>query len=230
MTIQKNPYGGKKIRIYEHGAQEPAKSLGPPIHPKDWLEKREIYYEKLLGKISNKFAHDKTLTQPHIDIYEIPPDDARGRKFSTIITSGMSDLIQTLPKEIKTEECGRAEILWYMHNPERWMFNFLLILAKLPFQYKSYFWYFHTLENYFPDKYPGSSLKHIIFLPPIYEDESFRKSLILDGTPVNFLWLFPITQEEMEYKLKNGATAFQKLVLDADIDILVFDPYRKCLV
>lgn len=108
-------------------------------HPHDWLNKREKHYRKFLGKTSGKVFHDTTLTSPHIDIYEVPPDPKTGRDFYTLITSGMSNLLQTLPKTVTPEEAGRAEILWYVKEPETWMYDFLLVIAKAPFEIGSFF-------------------------------------------------------------------------------------------
>lgn len=72
----------------------------------------------------------------------------------------MSDILQTLPKGLKEKEAGRIEVLWYVNSAETWMYDFLVALAKMPFQYKSYYWRFHTLENGFPNPLPDSLYKH----------------------------------------------------------------------
>lgn len=218
-----------RLRIFNYGEIKKNEVYGPPIHPKDWMEKREKHYEKFLGKISDKVLHDNTNSLPHIDVYEILPDKKRGRDFSTIITSGMSNAIQTLPKELSEKDGGRFEILWYVKNPEIWMFDFLIPLAKVPFQYKSFYWYFHTIENGFPAKYKKSKLNHITFLPPVFEEKDFKEGLILDKIPVHFLWLVPISKEEMTYKLGNGQEAMARLIAEKNLP-RIFDPYRKSMI
>lgn len=51
----------------------------------------------------------------------------------------------------------------------------------------------------------------------------------MDNIPVNFLQLFPVTEEEMRYKLGHGPDAMIELLLEKDPPI-VFDPYRESMV
>jgi len=197
-----------------------------PNDAKVHFQLRELHYKKFLGKPSDEIQHDITGTILHID-------EKRDRDFSTIITSGMSSMVQTLPKTLSEKDAGRIELMWYVRNPEPWMFHFLIPLAKYPFIYKTFFWNLTTFENadgsLFPNPFLDSKLQHIIFLPPVFEEKGFREGPVLDKIPVHFLWVFPITYEEMKYKLEKGSDAFADLIAEKEPP-RVFDPYRKSMV
>jgi len=204
-----------------------------------WFQLRELHYERFLGKSSGEIQHDITDTIPHIDVYEFLPDEKRGRDFSTIITSGMSSVVQRLPKTLSEKDAGRIELMWYVRKPQLWMFHCPIYLAKYPYHNKTFFWNLTTFENsdgsWFPNTFPDSKLQHIIFLPPVFEEKGFREGPVLREVwgermiPVHFLWLFPITYEEMKYKREKGSDAFADLIAEKEPP-RVFDPYRKSMV
>lgn len=216
------------MKLFNYNKLKEKKLFGHPTHPNDWLQKRERHYGKFLGRLDNTLFHDTTLTAPHIDIYTILPNKKEGRNFHTLITSGMSDLIQSLPKGVDKAKMGRIELIWYVDKIEPWMFDFMLKLAKTPFEYKTFFWYFHTLENSFPSIYNKSKLNHLMLIPN-FESKDFNEGLTLNREKVNFLLIYPITREEIAYKIENGSEAMKSVLLNSDINP-VFNPYRKSLI
>ncbi len=66
--------------------------------------------------------------------------------------------------------------------------------------------------------YPELSMKHIYFTEPfLWQDE--LEHLKLDSKKVTFLLCLPISEEELQYKLKYGDEALETLFEDNEIDV-----------
>jgi len=66
-------------------------------------------------------------------------------------------------------------------------------------------------------------------LLPNCESTEFNDNLILDGINVEFLLIYPVTLEEMNYRREKGIESIGELLLNSDVGA-PFDPYRKSLV
>jgi hypothetical protein len=74
---------------------------------------------------------------------------------------------------------------------------------------------------------PGSRCTHgLISLP--YLDGPDLEILSVDGKTVRFLWLIPITKEEVEFKKKNGLEALEARLEEANF--AYGDPKRPSVV
>ncbi len=217
------------MKLFDYGKRKKIDIITPPIHPKNWMEQREKFFEKYLGKLDDKICHDNSIRAPHIDVYTVLPDPKNGRNYYTLITNGMSDLIMQVPTKDNKEISAKFELMFKAEKIEPWMYDLLISLAKMPFTYNSYFSYFHTLENGLQSLHKKSSLKHIILLPPLFENERFNKKLVIENIPVRFLLLFPITKEEMDYKLNAGSDKFIDL-MDKKQPSLIFNINRKSMI
>jgi hypothetical protein len=227
----------KKSELSEVYYKDPNSSediyVVPGTHPSDWNERRETHYGKFLGSLDEQVLHDRTNTIPHIDIYRTSSETARSNGYSALITSGMSDISQFLPAKLKDKkkEYGKIEIMWYVKNPEKWMYDIMLPIAKTPYISKSFYWYGHTLENAF-----NSSCNTVftdVVLSPNMRDPAFNQELVLDGIPVVILAMVPITRKEMQFIMKQGFSNFLDLALAQnreDEEFLLYDGHRKPLV
>ena len=60
--------------------------------------------------------------------------------------------------------------------------------------------------------FPGSQLTAVLFIQTIVSsDNNLADQLVLEGDPVHFLWVVPITAAELEYKLEHGTDALLDL-------------------
>ena len=195
-------------------------------HPDGYLEARERHYERFFGPMTQKIMHSTDVKPVHIDIYQFEP--IKDRSHWTLITSGMSNERQIEPKDCQEYMSPRAEILMYVPEPQGWMFNVLKGLAEMPFEDNTYLHWWHTVPNGMPMTAKPSLLTSYFFLPPYFEPEGFT-DLELDGDPIDFLWMVPITEAEREYAVKHGSQELEKIFEEAEM-LPVLDESRQSLV
>lgn len=83
--------------------------------------------------------------------------------------------------------------------------------------------FMRIIEMYFET----SEMKHIMFISPfLWQDK--LKPLKLETKTVHWLFCIPISDKELEYKMKNGASALEDIFQEKDIDI--FDINRKSAI
>ena len=75
--------------------------------------------------------------------------------------------------------------------------------------------------------YAGSQCEYgLVSLP--YLDGPSLEWLKLDSINVQFLWLIPITKEEIQYKKENGLESLEKLFEDTSFNYI--NPFRESAV
>lgn len=191
-----------------------------------YLEVREAHYAKYFGPIKKPVMHSTDVKPVHIDIYQFPP---RGdRRHWTLITGGMSDRAQYVPRNAPKYISRRAEIMMYVRRPAGWMFSVLKGLAEMPFVDKTFLHWFHTVPNGMPMTPKPSLLTSFFFLPPYFEPEGFD-SLKVGRNKVDILLLIPITEAERKYAIKRGSAALKRLMAKKNLDPVV-NERRKSLV
>lgn len=83
--------------------------------------------------------------------------------------------------------------------------------------------FMRIIEMYFET----SEMKHIMFISPfLWQDK--LKPLKLETKTVHWLLCIPISDKELEYKMKNGASSLEDIFQEKDIDI--FDINRKSVI
>lgn len=190
------------------------------------MKAREAHYAAHFGPINQPVMHSKDRQDPQIDVYQFEPTEER--PYWTLITGGMSDDRQPALVDIKEDVAPRAEIMLYVHEPQQWMFHVLKSLAELPFESGSFLHWHHTVPSRVSMTGRESLLTSFFFLPPYFESDEFD-SLKIDGDRVNILWLVPITDAEREFAVANGPEALEGLMVENELDPVVFEP-RESLV
>lgn len=155
-----------------------------------------------------------------LDVLCIAPKP--GRPYWTLVSCGMSDrpmetpsgekgfvrleLVLCLPADWKISPEAFKDEIWY------WPFRLLKNLARFPHLYKTWFGHGHTIPH--GGEYPVSYADGVPFccsvLGPRYTLGKKFPKLILSGHEVNFMGVYPLYKEEMEFKLKKGADALFK--------------------
>lgn len=194
-----------------------------PVNYEEFMRDREKHYERFFGPLPESVLHSTDTVIPHVDIYQFPPHE--NRPYWTLITGGMSDLRQP---GIADGLSPRAEILTYAQEPRPWMFDVLKGLAEMPFGYDTYLHWWHTVPNGMPMTAKASKLTNFFFLPPYFEDAEFD-TLRIDGDDVDILWMIPITDAELQFKLEHGADALEQLFESKGLNRII-DESRKSLV
>jgi len=176
------------------------------------------YAEKRSTSLTNCFP-----LVPHVDVYIF--QRKRGDQIVySLVTGGMSDLEMTLPR--------RAVDVPRRVEPREEYISTLRWVAHFPHGSKSWLGHGHTMPNGNPPApFWGSTiLDTLFFLPPIVtRDQTFPGLLQLDGRPVHFLWLVPLTTPECNFKLESGFEAMLDL-FQRRKHPHVFDPNRPSYV
>jgi hypothetical protein len=138
-----------------------------------------------------------------LGVYEFGPEP--NRQFWTYLTSGMSENGQGLSsKKIFTE------LLFYSKEQSLWAIDLLTMLSTYPFEYSETFSPGDTLPLAGPIR-PNSKLTSLVLLEPFLEDSYFQNMDVL-GTSVDILWVFPITERELELIISSEKFSFRKLI------------------
>jgi hypothetical protein len=190
---------------------------------------REAAYNKMFGEAAS-VSHELVPLTPHVDVYAFPGGQ-KGRSFHTLVTGGMSDLQMTLPALARGAP-RRVELIFYCFEPRAEYIDTLRRMAHFPHDNQTWIGYGHTMPNGNPPEplWGSSVLNTLLFMPTIVRpDSSLPAELILDGEPVHFLWVVPLTTPECNLKLVDG--------FDAILDLFqenrhphVFDPARGSYV
>jgi hypothetical protein len=177
------------------------------FHVQGYAARREAVYEQFFGE-PQTVSHEILPLVPDIDVFVYPPGHA-GRPFYTLATGGMSDMRMKLDRGID-RSYARREIILYCDMPDEQYIDLVRFMARFPFGNSTWLGHGHTIPNGQPPEplFENSTLTTILMLGSIVRpDDQLADKVILDGDPVSFLWLVPITTPEPDLKLKQGCDA-----------------------
>jgi len=153
---------------------------------------------------------------PDFSILEIPP--ARKRVYYTYATLGMSVRGRNEEIELHLHAASPAD-------------DNVLILTMVSF--------FHLTDcqlglghtvNFGQGWKSGSACTHGLVSLPYLDGPKLEQSTSVGLKGIRFLWLLPITKEEVEYKKKNGLGALEKRFEDNRKSFNYLDPERLSVV
>ena len=183
------------------------------------IEALENHIEEYFGKFHNVF-HEMISPDIHVDIAIIPPD--KGRDFYTLVTMGMGAYKMNIPDGLKEYRLERAELMvtlpsdWEINNNAEewyWPLRWLKILARFPLEENTWLGWGHTIPNGEPFV-ENTDLSGILLLNPYSDDERAGSMALPNGETVNFYQMFPVYDEEMEFKRANNAEVLLDLFGD----------------
>lgn len=176
-----------------------------------------------------------------VDLCVIAPGP--DRPYQTVITRGMGAREMRIPEDTQDHALPRAELVfmlpedWDLHSRNEcwyWPLRWLKLLARLPGEEDSWLGWGHTV--------PGGE--------PFAENTDFSALILLDafipapqqgtdgdpcvcplpgGEGLRFFQLYPLFQEELQFKLDHGAQALLERMTAADMLTPVLNPARANL-
>lgn len=235
--IEKSESGSPIYRYTENQEAE----FTPAVGDGENIDIISDHIEKHVGPIESVF-HEIVSDQVHVDVHWIKPTNKNS--FHVLVTSGMSDKPMNVPAEIDAPKYVELCVLlppdWkiegkdyeIMENvfsdentywPVRWLKN----VARFPHSYNTWVGWGHTIPNgENADPFAESTkLGCVMLLPSITLPKEFFELPTFKKT-INFLCLFPLYKEEMEFKLKNGSDKLLDKFDEHGISDIV-DPTRK---
>jgi hypothetical protein len=228
MPGEQSPGGSTILRYSSSQWARPNLGIGDESSL-EFAAAREKIYKDLFGEAQSVF-HEVIPLVPHIDVHTYSRSGAQGDVF-VLVTSGMSDLPMRIPPAAG-KAARRVELIFYCSEPKKEYLETLRWVARFPHDQKTWLSFGHTLPNGNPPAaFWGSEiLDTLLFMPTIvHRDQKLPKELVLDGDPVHFLWVVPLSTPECNLKLAKGFGAILDL-FEKNRHPHVFDPNRRSYV
>lgn len=195
--------------LYGESVEE---EIAPEMYSDEEIDAIEEHIKDYFGDFPTVF-HELVSPDIHCDIYIVPP--AENKDYYTLITVGMGAHIMDIPKELDSDELGRAELLiclpsdWKVgENDEKWFWPISLLksLARLPINGETWLGWGHTVDNRNTFAENTELCGSILIYPEDVEKGADRCTLP-SGETVNFFEVIPLYNEEMMYKRDNDTHA-----------------------
>lgn len=182
----------------------------------DLVEAVGRHLDATVARVETVF-HEIVSDALHIDVLHIPP--AIGRRFHTLVTSGMSEVPMRTPEEAADFRFAELSILlepgWRLEqaafSDERWYWPIRLLksLARLPLEHETWLGFGHTVASADPPApyAPDTSLCGAIVLPPMTLGEPFSRMTRADGAFTCFWSVVPLYEQELRFKMEHGVDA-----------------------
>ncbi len=189
------------------------------------LDEYETFIQQNFGSYENVF-HEIVSPDVHLDVIMIPPTPEK--PFHKLITMGMGAYAMNIPDNLKKYGLEHAELVcylpkdWNITSPEEkdyWPLRYLKILGRLPVEHNTWLGYGHTVHaNAEAEPFAeNTKLNSILLLNALnleFEDLNLQLS---SGKKINFYQMFPLYQEELEFKQQHSAEELLDLFSDEDI-------------
>lgn len=193
-------------------AQEKGISL-PEYYSGAEMNEISYFIENTFGSYDFVF-HEIASPDIHVDIAIIPPTEERN--YYTLCTMGVGAHRMNVPDQYRygSHVAEHAELLIYIPadwdlseenlNDERnyWVIRLLKDFARMPIETDSWIAWGHSLSQQenepYADGVPYSAALLLSPQPDIYDRTSLSLST---GKTIDFFQVFPLTEEEMEYKI-----------------------------
>lgn len=200
-----------------------------------------LYTEKELEKVDSYIAaqygeydevlHEIASPDIHLDVVIVPPTDEQ--QYYKLVTMGAGAFKMNVPRELKKYKLERAEYAiflpkdWDIKSDKEeyyWAVRQLKNVARLALYTDSWLAFGHTVTAN-KDSSPvaeNTRLNSFVLLNSIGKENQIVKPLKLGFfSEVNFYQLYPLYQEELEFKLEHSLEDLMNKISDADLDFVV---------
>lgn len=184
----------------------------PEVYEEDEIDALEEHIKRYFGEFPSVF-HEIISPDIHVDIAVIPPTEERN--CYTLVTMGMGAHRMSVPEEISDRQPDRAEMViclppdWQVEEQDEiwyWPLRWLKIMARLPGEQDTWLGWGHTVPAGGPLA-ENTALSCMLLVDPFTIDGEGSDCEMPDGSLVRFYQLFPIYEEEMNFKIEHGAEA-----------------------
>ena len=189
------------------------------------MQEFECYIKENFGEFKEVF-HEIFSPDVHLDLVIVPPTD--DDPYYKMVTMGMGAYAMNVPKDLKEYDLEHAEMVFYLpknwsiksqDEKDYWPLRYMKILGRLPLGMDTWLGYGHTIHGN-EDMSPfaeNTELNSFVLLSAcnlMYEPLDLTLS---SGKKINFYQMFPLYQEELDYKLENGLDALLDLFDEEDM-------------
>lgn len=209
--------------------------------PIRYLKSISRHVEKYFGRDSF-VLHEHESHTVHIDLHVVAPNAVRPH--FTLLTSGMSDLDMHPPEGLENhalaELCLCLPPSWPLsmtnfgwREPNYfWPISLLKGAARFPHEHKTWFSRGHSLsgaDGFIPRQAAVGFTAVYFTIPQNFPDGADQLLTAEDGRSIQFLAAIPLFPQELAFKEKHGAEAFEEELQAAGINELV-DPHRASVL
>ena len=204
------------------------------------MDKVSAYIEQQYGE-SDIVGHEVVSPDIHCDIVIVPPTEEQ--PCYKLVTMGAGAYKMNIPKELKGDVCDRAEYViflpkdWDLESTDEefyWPIRMMKKIARLTVNTEDWLGFRHTV-NLTGDGSPvaeNTKFNSCVLLPSLGKEGQYVEPLKLGlfGKKVAFFQIYPLYQEELEFKLDHS---FDELIdkIEADGEItdrkLIIDIHRR---
>lgn len=194
-----------------------------------YTEKELDIYEKYItenfGEIETVF-HEIVSPDIHLDILVIAP--TKEENYYKLITMGMGAYKMNVPSSLKKENLEYAELVLYLPPTWNittdveeyfWPIRELKNLARIPVNNDTWLGYGHSVASDDNNTPYASNTKFssIVLISALNKDLEELDLRIEGKGKINFYQLFPLYEEELNYKFENGTEELLKLFTKEDL-------------
>ncbi|MBE6115805.1 MAG: suppressor of fused domain protein [Erysipelotrichaceae bacterium] len=192
------------------------------VYDSDQIDEFETYIEETFGDFELVY-HEIVSPDIHLDIIIVPPDPQEN--YYKLITMGAGAYEMDIPEEIQEYDLSRAEYViylpaqWDLENESEeayWPIRMLKDVARLPLNTQTWLADGHTVYHS-EDREPfanNTNLNSLVLLRRCDYDFTPLHFRFSSGEKINFYQLFPLYQEELDYKWDNDLEALMDLFDD----------------
>lgn len=195
------------------------------LYTEEELNQYEKYITDKFGEFKEVF-HEIVSPDIHLDILIIPP--TKENNYYKLITMGMGAYKMNVPKELKKHELERAELVlclppdWNIKSNKEedyWPIRQLKILGRLPIDCNTWLGFGHTVSSDEKNTPYASNTKFCSMLLLNALDKNYNELdfKMKEKGRINFYQLFPLYEEELNYKFQNGIDNLGSLFSDEDM-------------
>ncbi len=195
------------------------------LYTEQELNEYECYIQENFGEYK-EVLHEIISPDIHLDIIVVPPTDED--PYYKLITMGVGAYAMNIPGDLQGEELEHMELVLYLpktwdlrstEEKDYWPIRYLKILGRLPLNMDTWLGFGHTIHGN-EDMEPfaeNTELNSFVLLTAcnlMYERLDLKLS---SGKKINFYQMFPLYQEELDYKMEYGLNELLDLFSDEDI-------------
>jgi len=207
-------------------------TLGLALGDDDLIEAVSAHVERYLGPIAT-VMHEPVSQTVHVDLYWVAP--TREKPFHAFATSGMAERAMSIPDgntpPLFAELCTMLPLGWPIPDPRSvihkagapgvwWPLNILKLLARYPHELQTALGVGHTiaLTDGTGSVSSGVRFSGAMMLPGDTLAKGFG-TLRHQGREIDFLSVFPLYPEELEFKLEHGLDAFLSVLGKTELPV-----------
>lgn len=201
------------------------------------MDKVSAYIKQKYGE-SDMVGHELVSPDIHCDIVIVPPTDEL--PFYKLVTMGAGAYKMNIPNGLKPYVCGRAEYVIFLpkdwniksdKEEDYWPIRMLKTIARLPISSGDWLCNSHTV-NLTDDGSPvaeNTKFNSCVLIESRGKDNQYVKPLQLGlfGKKVAFYQLFPLYNEELEYKLEHSFDELMEKIDDEELSDFVINIHRR---